>query len=665
MSDVDDANGSQHDESARDNLQEARGERTDLSAHEGDNEISEPESRSRLQLKKRKQHVAAHDARAKRLRVFYRDEYRQFYNSAITESTSFDPEGNPGRLEPSQIGASKWTVVEKQRLFVALGRYGKDDMPKITSAVRTKSEPEIRELLVLLQEGVVELHINSGDVSKTAAFHEIPAACEISEDCCRSLEATADALASLQDSWDAKQEQKRHGKHWILTPDMAKLLDRAIEEEGGDDRLTDDDQGYSTGEPVPDDGLDEEDEDQGIGYARDALRAVPAARLLRLSKWLELSARVFANAGGARETENWRSISESGEPPSIFHTAFSDFHRLAVSLTQRLVAASLSQANSRLHARNGTADSRLRKPVVQREDVLAALEMLNIPRSAKSFWVKAPRRCGVIVQQKENTIPYDEAEKILDGQPNFHEAVANISDVKMCEGFAPTETQTIEQPLLEAESIDSDDPNTKQEAYADLFDAQRSYEEEEKLWQLLSQEAPPTIPKELPRRPRVDRKMGDELLDWRRGVDFEAVWERYGRLVDSTSPENMDASTSAPVNRGFETIKSPSPLIRARSEYEDNGKSALPSYEDEGDSPGDAALPIAESDGEEVSDASEVEGNQEGGTHPSSLPIRRVLAPRRARDAATSSMGEMPPYPEDDDDSSADNYDSRSQQASE
>ncbi|KAK7725695.1 hypothetical protein SLS57_003761 [Botryosphaeria dothidea] len=662
MSDVGDSEGSQSDDDASINAQDAPEERTDFSAHEGDNEISGPDSALRLQPKKRKKSFNSENTKAKRLKGLYRDEYRRFYNSTIADFSSFNPDGNTGRLESSQIGASTWTVPEKHRLFSAVDRYGKDDMPRITAIVRTKSEPEVREFLLLLQDAVVELHINSDDVSKTTASHEIPAACEISEECCRSLEAAADALASHQDSWDVKQEQKRHGKYWLLTPDMADLFDKALEENHGDDRLTDDDQGYSTSEPAPGGDSDEEEEERDVEHAQDALDAVPAARLLRLSKWLELSRSVFANAGGAREAENWRSIAEPGEHISIFHSAFSDLHRLAVSVTQRLVAASLSQATSRLRAWEDTGDRAAGRPIVRRDDVLTALEMLNMPRSAKQFWVKAPRRCGVVVQQHQNIINYEEVERILRGQPAFNSAAAPTQEIVMQDGHTADDAQATEHITSDTETdSDLDNPDVKQETYAELFDVQQSHQEEERLWQLLGQDVMPAITMELPKRPHLSRKTGDELIEWRNVIDFKAEWERYGKPIESARPVDVNASAFASVNRGFETARSPSPLLkRAETSALDIDQTSHASSGDVEEPPQDIASPITEEGEEDGSDASEPSGSLPGGTHPSTLPIRRVLAPRRARDAATSSMGELPPYPEMDD-SSGDNYDGRSE----
>ncbi|KAF4305860.1 Homeodomain-like protein [Botryosphaeria dothidea] len=247
---------------------------------------------------------------------------------------------------------------------------------------------------------------------------------------------------------------------------MADLFDKTLEENHGDDRLTDDGQGYSTSEPAPDGDSDQEEEEQDVEHAQDALDAVPAARLLRLSKWLELSGSVFANAGGAREAENWRSIAEPGEQISIFHSAFSDLHRLADG---------------------HTAD---------------------------------------------------------DAQATEH----ITSD---------TETDS-----------DLDNPDAEQETYAELFDVQQSHQEEERLWQLLGQDVMPA-----------------------------AEWERYGRPIDSARPVDVNAGAFASVNRGFETARSPPPLLaRAETGALDVDQTSLE------EPPQDIASPITEEGEEDGSD---------------------------------------------------------------
>ncbi|KAL1618761.1 hypothetical protein SLS56_010407 [Neofusicoccum ribis] len=655
MSAASDTDWSLYDGTASAQAEDAAEERADFSARDsqaGGNESPEPPFN--LEGRKRKNVGNFQNRRSKKLKGLYRDEYRKLFNATIAETTSFVSASNPGRLQPSQLGVSKWSVAEKQRLFSAIERYGKDNMPKITSIVRTKSEPEIREFLCLLQEGVAEVHINA-EYTRAPALHEIPAAHEISGHCCKTLESAADALARYQDSWDTKQEQKKHGDYWLLTPNLAAEFDKAIEKEEASP-YTHDDQGTATSEPAQDEEPVNEETEEELEHASAALDVVPAARLLWLSNWFELLDRVFANAGGPREDENWRSAAEPDEELGIFHTAFSDFHRLVVSITQRLVAASLHQACSRLRAKDKHGDSHSAKPLVRRQDVVAAIEVLSMPHSAKEFWIKAPRRCGVMVQLHGKFIHYDQVERILSGNLLSHATSGSARETAADDGVTENDFHAPGDYTSSEESDeDSLDLDSKQEAYADQFDRKESHQEEARLWRCLGHSPPPTvnIKVELPKRPHVDRKFGDELADWRDVVDFKTEWERYERPVDPAKFKNIAPIDSARREQRFEAP------IKTAGPPESDGDSISPALGsgNEGEESEDDSVGIQARE-------NEVEDDEDGGVHPSTLPIRRVLAPRRARDAATSSMGELPPYP-DNDDSSGDDYDGRSQQDSE
>ena len=83
--------------------------------------------------------------------------YRDLLNSSILEV--LEPIENSGSdaLPPSQIGTSFWTSKEKDRLFAAIQSHGPGNLQALALAVNTKSEPEIKSYILLLQEGVREL----------------------------------------------------------------------------------------------------------------------------------------------------------------------------------------------------------------------------------------------------------------------------------------------------------------------------------------------------------------------------------------------------------------------------------------------------------------------------------------------------------------------------
>ncbi|KAL9100368.1 MAG: hypothetical protein Q9187_009374 [Circinaria calcarea] len=71
-----------------------------------------------------------------------------------------------------------------------------------------------------------------------------------------------------------------------------------------------------------------------------------------------------------------------------------------------------------------------------------------------------------------------------------------------------------------------------QDTYMEALDCQESQKEEQRLWELLGKQQPiksETI--ELPPRPIPERKLKDNLVDWRDWIDYRSSWERYENPV--------------------------------------------------------------------------------------------------------------------------------------
>src|SRR4051794_6659386 len=81
------------------------------------------------------------------------------------------------------------------------------------------------------------------------------------------------------------------------------------------------------------------------------------------------------------------------ESTSIRHRAFSDLHTLAVSLTRRLVHATLFQARTRIELRPHFEHS----DAVTRNDVSTALKILGVTPTSEPYWQGFARRNGVRV----------------------------------------------------------------------------------------------------------------------------------------------------------------------------------------------------------------------------------------------------------------------------
>ncbi|KAK8159532.1 hypothetical protein IWX90DRAFT_303004 [Phyllosticta citrichinensis] len=588
--------------------------------------------------RKRKRRVdAGTNSRAKRYRKLYHHGYRELYNSDIAQVVDFVALGQPGRLKPSQIGASHWTITEKQRLFTAIERFGRDRMQALTSAVETKSEAQIQEYLLLLEQGMVEVFLNQGIDYQPPRPHEIPAAYELSDDCCNKLDETASALSWYQHSFEAKQEQERHGKFWLLTSTLADQIDEAFKKAAKKQKGKKDTR-WSRYKAYEDEDDSDQEVDEELGDDEKVLlESVPAASFLDLSNWIRLSDNVFMNAGGDRAEENWRSIAEEGDEPGIFHTAFSDFHRLAVSITKRLVLVALNQAESRLRATERNY-KHAPEPSVSSSDVYTALDMLNMPRTAKETWIKIPERCGVVVWQtsrdrkgRHQPLDYDEVERMLGGKPPPRRPERNADDVVEEEELSEDEIASQDQHTGD-ESDDSDDDGaaieqdqyeTRMEAYAEEFDICQSQVEEARILKAIGLPAPvkQAILTDPPKRRKFATGLED-LVDWREHVDHKSAWERYGRPISETDFARVQHA-----------------LVYEEAESEENPEPAQ--LELKSDAPG---IDDAHSEKEEL--AQEEEPAQEEPTEEVAVRPGRVFEPRQARTEATSNMGELPPYPE-------------------
>ncbi|SPO05976.1 uncharacterized protein DNG_08665 [Cephalotrichum gorgonifer] len=441
----------------------------------------------------------------------------------------------PLPLPTSQIGMVVWTGAEKRLFFDALGRLGKDSLPGISSRIGTKSIVEVAQYIRLLEQTRREKRIRTRDAVIPA---EIPAAAEISPQCCLALEAAADELSLRQQRYEEKREQQRWEDFpWNITREAASKM----EEEPGQ-------------------------------------RREPFADLFRLPAWLKLSDRVFMNASFAEN--NWRSVDE--EPPSIRSTALQDFHNLTVSITRRIVSAALFCAASRIGAK-AVGDGRTRN-LVKRGDVLAAVESLGLARDSNVFWAKCARRLKLDVYDDEDDEPnedgrlpilaFDEVEAALGvaGQPQpstepadgdseseadeltegEEDADATDTETELARTELEEEEEALERELeeeIEEEEVREEarelinytalgmtnrSINTvkhrivterNHEAYADACDEVASAKEELRLWEVLRLEPPEELARKVREVERVGREniSTDDYLkrgEWRDGLRY-------------------------------------------------------------------------------------------------------------------------------------------------
>ena len=482
----------------------------------------------------------------KRARANYNDEYRQLYNETINDIVRGSSSDRQELLSPSQIGITLWSSQEKDRFFAALGKRGRDDLRGIAAAIGTKSEFEVHVYLQLLHDAVVRQHLHSPrnhlfDISAA------PGAFEVSPECCAVLELSADALCVLQEKTEVKWERKTHDDLWLLNRKLGRWASSCLRRG-----------------------------DEGETEVRERL---PAAELLDLESFLKLSADIFMNS--SVKDENWREYSCRSEKPSIRFTAFADFHRLVVSITQRVIQSSVFLAMSRRRAT--TTANYTPKPAVRKQDITAALNILGMKHNSRSFWAGVAKRCTLDVYDEEEEdvedgfsrpLSFSEVEKRLsqgdmkdqdDDRPRNHEtddideAVAAQSNSSSSSSFEGVDdfsdiisdssyNQDFSARSHSPASSPSYDPDVAGQSsrdfdiHADALDMKASLQEEQRLWDLLNKQPPaPLNPAaiSIPRAPPRERKKGDDLDDWRAWTEYAPEWETYVNPVSFTNHRKL------------------------------------------------------------------------------------------------------------------------------
>ena len=446
-------------------------------------------------------------------------------------------------LPDSRVGMVIWTAAEKRLFFDAAGRLGKDDLPGISSLIGTKTIVEVAHYIHLLEEGGKERFVKSRDLVVLA---EIPAAAEISPQCCLALDAAADELSLRQQRYEEQREkQKWAAIPWNVTREAAIQL-----------------------ETVP--------EDERPAFAN----------LFNPPAWVKLSNRVFMNASFAEN--NWRYVDE--EPPSMRATAFEDFHNLAVSITRKIISTVLFFADSRIRAKTG-ADRRTRR-LVKRRDVLAAVESLGLAHNSHDFWAGCARRLKLDVYDDEDegdpedglaimsfneveaALGHGESSRSLAGQAESRsqsedeESVGDDdtdspdTDIESAEAALDAADEAMEgefrreipdekvrdeaQELIHHTALDI--PPTQRsieavmrriiaernnEAHADACDLIASAEEERKLWGALKLEPPEELGKRVvASEGRKETASTEDYLgrkEWREGLRYLSQWETMPR----------------------------------------------------------------------------------------------------------------------------------------
>ncbi|KAK2732380.1 hypothetical protein FQN57_002926 [Myotisia sp. PD_48] len=456
------------------------------------------------------------------------DEFHDFKNARETDGSK--------PLGSSQIGIVTWTGKEKAAFFRALEMKGKDAVPEIAALIGTKSRIEIRAFLNLLHDRLRDLHL-SGRKSLGVLLSDIPAALEVSQECCEVLGKVACALSTREENDQNVIGRRKYQDMWIVDQEIAAYLDTMIKSE----------------------------DMEAIKESNKSTRMMLAnAGLLVIPHWIRLSRNIFMNSGGARTDENWTKICFDGESPAMTCEAVTDFYALTVSLTRRLVQSSIYFASSRLRAIEGSG--RERSQFVCKDDVATALSVLKMKHDSKEFWVRAARRNSLQVREYVNTeswetkvLSYDEVERRLRTtsraefyrsgeylEPESFNGSRAVSPIEVDEYLdeSPSDSSGSSGSgiIVDAVSqarVDGEEGLDEEEAHASMIDEKIDQAEELRLWHVLNRvppqpdvkmepEAQDSTPFQREKRPAAKRKILPELIDWRDLTFYRSEWEEYG-----------------------------------------------------------------------------------------------------------------------------------------
>ena len=494
-------------------------------------------SRGRPRKRKIKQNFMSSQPSSKRVKSSYNDDYRVLFNSTVKEVESKSSSETDDVLEEGQIGVTVWSSGEKAAFFRSLTRRGRQDIQSIATDIGSKSESEVCVYSDILLKAAVGQQ-TYGTHEKSLDTSDLKAALEVRGDCCAALDLAAEALSALRQIEEETAEKKRHKDLAILTPKIARWVERYV-------------------------AVDHESNDE-------VSQRIPTAKLLNLMNFLALSKRFFMNS--VIVEDNWRSYAtRSNNSPSILYTAFSDFHAITISITQRLVQSSLFFAMSRLRAISASGQFKPRSHV-KRRDVMAALNVLGMKPDAKTFWAGMARKCKLRVYDKVRQrqvfgrrYSYVEVERLLcpsriSDRDSSEMMTEDVNTSRSRKSRAPTvSSATTSKDSFSSDSISIEadwsspqsndegllgtplDPTKKQDSHGPLLDAylealdqQASLNEERRLWEMLGNdpaEKMQSVDWKRLNSPFSKRRHKEHLTDWRDGLDYAENWETHDILA--------------------------------------------------------------------------------------------------------------------------------------
>lgn len=489
--------------------------------------------------------------------------YRGLLIQATDEIAQEPNHGAP--IHGSQFGIVRWSTEEKLALFSALARKGKGAIPEIASFIGSKSRIEVQQYIMGLEQALRVHHITEKKF-RAITFSDIHAAAEISDECCLALEKAANALSVQEEQAHNISGKRKYKDMWLVDSNAASFLEEKIQTK------------------------DISDVDPSAHHM------LATAQLFHIPNWINLSRNVFMNFGGHRIEDNWTRICFHEETPAVTCDSFTDFYKIALSLTRRLVQSSIFFALMRIRATDERARDRER--AIRKDDVLNALDTLKVHHNSREFWIYAARRCSLDVREyvsknsfKTTLLSYDEVEKRLSSsslelpepqqgehenqeaqeEDNEEEAQHEEEEEAAGEGsdilpMNNPEKYTVEDSSSSFEGSETDVSmgdvsssgtdeellSDEEEIYAVAIDKETSREEERRLWQILNPTPKPEsdikaemesgdegpFPSSKRRtKPLTRRKTIQDLQEWRNAVLPMADWELFGSETLSVNEE--------------------------------------------------------------------------------------------------------------------------------
>ncbi|KAL6231915.1 hypothetical protein BDW75DRAFT_218898 [Aspergillus navahoensis] len=456
----------------------------------------------------------------KNLRASFSEESVESYRKLLDRTFQEKPIAKEDNFNTTQGGIVIWTPQEKRTFFELLDRKGRNGIREIAAAIQSKSELEILEYIRLLQKGVRRQHFNDTH-ARTAILGDIPAAAEISERCCETLDNYAELLCLEEQREEDKAGRAKHGGLWIINEEVADKMETGTAEDQM--HLSNVDQEIAV-----------HANEAHNKQAPSTLNVNDAAAFFKMTNWILLSERLFMNFGGHRLEDNWVNVAFKSESPSMTADVLTDFYEIALSVTRRLVHATHFFASSRVR-RNGKA-SRPSATVVKASDVRRAARTFNMRTDASEYWIGVARRCSLEVEDSRHRrrwdpipLDYDEVEALLSQSSLPTEPYERTTPSPSSRERSDSIISDVSLDSLAAKSSDSEDE------HAEALDQQHSSTEELLCWTALGQKPPGSSNTQFlspeintPPKPPGKRKRTEELIDWRDRTLYRSEWEEYG-----------------------------------------------------------------------------------------------------------------------------------------